>query len=582
MANMTMTKGGMAGRVGVLVGPGAENPGLKRESVSDSRNVTNVRALKAIVFGDSDANGKKEVQGTGSIENDGGFASIRGKIVEPPFDPLTLSMLPEVSNDVFQCSDALVTNIHGFGHLLIQRMSKDDIEDPKLTSEEVKAIDKEYVTAYNFFENCGGRASFADIREAIGKNLCSNGYSFLEIVRSPNVKGRIDLLHHLKVHQIRLCALDLAPVMVDLPRIDLIEDGRYEIRTVKTPILFRRFVQIVDSKVRFFKEFGDPRLIDNRTGDVVDPSSPPDGFNKEDHEATEIYHFKHESDRTPYGLSPFTGVLLPIYGERAAEEINFITLRNNNIPAMVLMVSGGQASTATLQRIEKFVESVADGGNFSKFILVEAEGSGQEGVDTSAVKFDFKPLVDVQTRDSMFQEYSKNNAKKIRSAVRMPPIFFGHLESYNRATAELAKKLADEQVFGPARRKFDSFINRELLPRLGVKYWKFESQGPTITDIQELLQLLGVAERTGGLSPETAVEIIGRIVGKDIPVPKGIVPDEPFSLQMAEKVKNKAAISVPTQVTALKDAASLNVADLYAFKQDILGKIEEMLSRTAQ
>ena len=46
---------------------------------------------------------------------------------------------------------------------------------------------------------------------------------------------------------------------------------------------FRRYVQIRDGKRVYFKEFGDPRLINARTGKVDDNAEVP---------ATEIIHFK--------------------------------------------------------------------------------------------------------------------------------------------------------------------------------------------------------------------------------------------------------------------------------------------------
>lgn len=565
-------------RVGRLVGSGAPPPVAK--SAVPGRRVSNVRALKAIIFGD-DSPKKAEVAGSMAMESDPVYVGLAGsgRIVEPPFDPLVLSMLPEHSTELNQCIEALVTNVHGFGYTLVPRMKSDDVADPEITAKAKEEMRAEYVRAFNFLENCGIRESLLSIRKMIGTNLYTNGNSFLEIIRSPSVKDKIDSIRHLRVHEMRLCKLDDEFTVVPIPRIELQEDGSYEIRSIDTPVRFRRYVQIVDGKCRFFKEFGDPRLIDCRDGYPVTKENLAE-FDKR-FAASEVYHFRCESDRTPYGLPALVGNLLTIFGDRAADEINFVTLRNNNVPSMVLMCSGGQASKATLSRIKDFSDAVAAGENYSRFLLVEAEGAGIEGADTSAVKFEFKPLIDVQTRDSMFQEYQKNNARKIRSLFRLPPIFLGLLEGYNRATADIAKKITDEQVFAPARRQFDEFVNGEFFARMGIRYWKFESLGPTITDIQDLLQLLSVAERTGGMTPKLAMEIIGRILGKDIGTPKSINPDEPFSMQMAEKVKNQAPMGVATQVTALKDAGGVEMLIdqmMGVVKSEIRSALDQLVS----
>jgi len=122
--------------------------------------------------------------------------------------------------------------------------------------------------------------------------------------------------------------------------------------------------------------------------------------------------------------------MLSIFGDRAAEEINYITFRNNNIPSMALLVSNGQLTEATIKRIESFVESQIQGSdNYSKFLIIEGESDTMEGEDSGQVKLDIKPLAKEQHIDELFQNYSKNNQDKIRRAFRLPPIFVGRCHS---------------------------------------------------------------------------------------------------------------------------------------------------------
>jgi capsid portal protein len=262
------------------------------------------------------------------------------------------------------------------------------------------------------------------------------------------------------------------------------------------------------------------------------------------------------SPRSPYGLPRFIGNLLSIFGDRAAEEINWVTFKNNNIPSMAIAVSNGQLTQGTIDRIQSFVESQIQGSdNYSKFLIIEAEPSGEDtGEDGGQVKIDIRPLTKEQHTDALFQTYSNNNHDKIRRAFRLPPIFVGQAADYSRSTAESSRRLADEQVFGPERTEFDEVVNRLLFPEMGVIYHKFKSNTPNTTDNTQLVKILGGSEKTGGMTPRIARFMLEDILGIDLPdfAPK-FPADIPFSLTMAEAVKNQAQPTEPgQQVTALK------------------------------
>lgn len=136
----------------------------------------------------------------------------------------------------------------------------------------------------------------------------------------------------------------------------------------------------------------------------------------------------------------------------------------------------------------------------------------------------------------------------------------GNSQEYNRAVAETSRRVADEQIFGPERDEFDSFINRILFPAMGVVYHQFKSNSPNTTDNTELVRILSGSEKTGGMTPRIARVVLEDILGielGDIPADK-LDPDIPFSLTMAEAVKNLADQSEPGQtVTALKTVKGL-------------------------
>jgi len=283
----------------------------------------------------------------------------------------------------------------------------------------------------------------------------------------------------------------------------------------------------------------------------------------------------------------YIGNLLSIFGDRAAEEINFITFKNNNIPSMVIAVSNGQLTEATIDRVKEFVESQIQGSdNYSKFLLLEAEGA-EEGEDGSQVKMEIKPLVSEQHKDALFQEYSKNNQDKIRRLWRLPPIFVGRSDDYTRATAESSRRLADEQIFAPERDEFDAFINRQIFPSMGIMYHKFKSNSPNTTDNTQLVKILASAEKTGGMSPKIGRLILEDVLNSELPgFPDEFDPDVPFSLTMAEAVKNQADPSEPgQQVTAVKrDGQTGNplVDHILLLQESMESKWTEEVLRTSE
>lgn len=496
--------------------------------------------------------------------------SSKGHLIEPPFDMLTLAMLPEHSSELNQCVEAMETNIEGFGHRYVPRLDMERMKtakgEPNVKSV-LKEVEQEKIRLENFFAYASIDDSMTDLRMKLRKDLETTGNGYLEVIR--NAANEIQGFNHIPSYQMRIAPVDEEQIKIDVPILEKQSDGSIKATELTTWKRFRRFAQsratmrknltyIGSFKIRWFKEFGDPRVIDNRTGKVAGASI--DGEEKtpaelpEQHRANEIVHFKIYSARSPYGLPRYIGNMLTIFGDRAAEEINFVTFRNNNIPSMVVLVSNGQLTEGSIDRIKGFVESQIQGSdNYSKFLILEGEGD-LEGEDGSTVKMEIKPLVKEQHKDALFQNYSANNQDKIRRAFRLPPIFVGRSDDYTRTTAEASRKLADEQIFAPARTSFDEWVNRILFPRMTVVYHKFKSNSPNTTDNQELVKMLAGAEKTGGMTPRIARMMLEDILGIELPpFPEDIKPDVPFSLTMAEAVKNKADPAEPgQQVTALK------------------------------
>jgi capsid portal protein len=97
-------------------------------------------------------------------------------------------------------------------------------------------------------------------------------------------------------------------------------------------------------------------------------------------------------------------------------------------------------------------------------------------------------------------------------------------------------------------------MNRLFFPEMGIQYHRFRSNSPNTTDNTQLVAILSGAEKTGGMTPRIARNMLEEILGDELPqFPKDFPADLPFSMLMAEAVKNKADPTEPgQQVTAIK------------------------------
>jgi len=496
----------------------------KKLSSSDS----NKRALRSIVLKALDEEGSK------AILDDVLFKDVKGTI-EPPYHMLTLCMLRENSTELGQCVDAMMTNIDGFGYRLVE-VFKTDEEKEKYKDE----ILKEKAELRAFLDNINFSDDITSLRIETRKDIEECGNAYWEFIPYKNKSG-ISAVKRIEAHTVRLMPIDCEPQNINMYYFNM-----YTKQIESKPIAhrFRKFIQRVGSQTVYFKEWGDPRNINCETGKEIKPEEL-DKAKKEGKVAHALYHFKIKSNRTPYGIPRYIGNLFSLYGSRGAEEINFITFQNNNIPSMMVLVSNGQLTQASIDRTQEFIETKIKGSNNrSSFLILEAEPADEAQINPGTMKMEIKDLSSAQKEDQLFQNYDKNNSEKIRRCFRLPPIFVGKSEDYNRATAQESRKLADEQVFSPLRQDFDKTMNRILVTEFKMKYHCFKSNSANVTNDEDLVKILSSAEKTGGVTPNLARGILSDILNIELPLYNeekiDFDPNIPMSLTIVERAKKVA------------------------------------------
>lgn len=456
------------------------------------------------------------------------FQGIDG-VVTPPYPQLELCVLKENSTELRQCIDSMATNIDSFGYRLVGRIQDDENnDDMKAERSKIRA----------FLDNINFEDDITSLRMKTRRELEECGNAYWELVPYMNRVG-IASIEKLQSHTMRLTIQDPESTVVDKYFYD---EETNTIKSKKVKRKFRRYIQLVNEKKVYFKEWGDPRNISYKDGKVI----PDEELSTRRGElANPVYHFKIESNRSPYGIPRYVGALFCVYGSRASEEINYITFQNNNIPSMIVTVSNGQLTDSSIARIQEFVdEKIKGDSNRSSFLILEAEPADETQLNPGTMKMDIKDLSGIQKEDQLFQAYDENNSEKIRRAWRIPPIFVGKSSDYNRATAQVSRKLADEQVFGPERQDFDRFMNRFLISEFGMKFSKFASNSASVTNDEDLVKILSGSEKTGGVTPNLARQILSEVLNKELPLYKRdeieFDPDVPMSVTLVQMAKSVA------------------------------------------
>lgn len=450
------------------------------------------------------------------------------KIVRPPLSQSELAILKENSSELGQIIDAMKIGVVGFGGRLKERKIPDSIQKTmKLQIEEEKAH------MQTFFQFPNPEGSWTKLVKSTWEDYESTGNAYWELVPTITRNGRYSSFNKLDVSTMRICKLDRTFTKFVLNYVD----SNFQMKARVFIKKFRRFVQVVGTKKIYFKEFGDPRCVDKRSGEIADPTKLPKKY-----WANEVYHWKlYTSRRTPYGLPRYTGNIIAIRGSRSADETNILTQQNNHVPSMAILVSGGQLTEGSVNRIKDFVDTqIKSSSNYSKFLLIEGQSSHDGLSGPGNVKLEIQPLTNAQHSDQLWQDYDKNNSDKIRRSFRIPPILLGKGDDYTKATAVVSEKLAEKYVFNPEREEFDLEVNKIMLQQ-GFRFHFWKTNSPNVTDDENLVRILTGAERTGGLTPRISRFLLEDILNRDLPdfdENSDFDPDLPFSYSLAKLMHN--------------------------------------------
>lgn len=405
----------------------------------------------------------------------------------PKFSLKGLENMVENSSILPQCINAYKSNIAGFG---LGVRYKEDLSD---TAE----LEDEFERLSDIIRLLSLDCDTKEIFEKVAAARETYGIAYLEIIRSgAGLPVGIEFVG------------DVPSVEKSVRQGEYIDVGfNYKGNVVSRKKQFRKYRQRVNGKTVYFKEFGDRRVMDMTTGEYSE-SVPAE------RQANELLEFKLGSE--PYGKVRWIGQILNIDGSRKAENLNNNYFENGRHTPLAVLIKGGTLTPESFEKLQDYMNDIKGEKGQHSFLLLEAESvkeGADYGADENKVDIEIKDLAGILQHDELFQNYLENNRKKVQSAFRLPDLYVGYTADFNRATAQTAMEVTEEQVFQTERQSLAWIINNKLLNEYGFEHVEAYFKDPDISNPDDLFKILSVCSNAGGLPPNKAKEIAYKALG---------------------------------------------------------------------
>jgi len=466
--------------------------------------------------------------------------------ITPPYNMAGLREIVKNSSILPQCISAYKGNIAGFG---IGVRYKDDVK-------ETEAMAGEYTRAEKIINLLSIEKDIKEVFEDIIAARETYGIAFVEVIR--NLAGEVVQIEFIK---------DTGSIQQTCPLSPHIEkEFYYAGEVVLRKKKFCKYKQSGDTKTVYFKEFGDPRLMDSTTGE----------YGKDiplEKQANEIIAFTIGTEH--YGEVRWCGQVLGIDGSRKAEILNNRYFTHGRHTPMMIMIKGGTLTDDSFTKLQDYMDGIQGEAGQHAFIVLEAESVGRTDFEGEpGPDIEIKDLAAILQKDELFQGYLENNRRRTQSAFQLPDLYTGYTTDFNRATAQSAIEVTEKQVFQPARNSLAWIINNKILSEYRFQYVEVYFKAPDISNPDDLARILNITERAGGLTPNKAKEISYELLGDDFEPYKGDWGDTPLAYsrpqqsalspgvgqQLEKQIQKAAAHNDDAIVAIMKEVRTLLIA----------------------
>lgn len=474
--------------------------------------------------------------------------------INPPANLDGLAQMVNTSTILPQCIRAYKNNIAGFG--IGVRYIEDEEETPEKEEEYTKA--EELIELLNLEQDT--KEVFEDLIEARE----TYGIAYLEVIR--DMAGNVVQIEFVKETPSIQKTIPLDPYMTTT--------YYHKGKAVERKKRYCKYKQMIGGKTVYFKEFGDPRIMDLRTGEYLKKGEEI----PVEWQANEIMEFALGTE--PYGTVRWIGQCLSVDGSRRAESLNNNYFINGRHTPLMIMVKGGTLSEESYTQLQEYIDDIKGEKGQHAFLLLETEATdGRTDFDQqNRPEVEIKELASILQQDELFGDYLESNRKKVQSAFQLPDLYVAYTTDFNRATAQTAQEITEKQVFQPERKSLAWVINNKLLNGYNFQHVEAYFLEPDISNPDDMFRILTAANYAGGVTPNFAKQIMYEMhgeVAENYPEEWGDIPLTIYQMQQGQQQSEAPGGAEP-------DAGEMEAGQLDAEPEQIEDNPDEAQDTTGQ
>lgn len=449
-----------------------------------------------------------------------------------------------------QCIECYKNNIAGFG---IGVRYKSDYKGEE--TEEMKA---EYSRLKSLVDHLNLDCDTKEIFEQLISDAESTGIGYLEVIRN-NDDEVVEVWNIKSINSITKSKKQ--PKFIDCEY--HCGDGT----TITRKKQYRKYKQNIGGKTVYFKEFGDPRVMDKSTGEYISCERAIDN----NMVANEIFEFK--IGNRPYGDVRWIGCIYPIKGSWYAEALNLNYFQNGRHTPLAICIENGRLSENARRKLNEYASAIRGERSQHAFLILETEAiqTDVQWNKANPPKVTLKDMASVLQKDELFGEYIEKNRRKVQSAFNLPDIYVGYTTDFNRATAYAAMTVTEQQVFQPYRNRLAWAINHKLLNQYDFQFVEVYFEAPQFSNPDDIKTILDATAPHGGVSSNFAKEIAYEQLGKDCDDYDFEGADLPLQVAMQQNT-----MTIPQQIQQqIKKAESAGDTDIVPLLKSLLSEFRK-------
>ena len=402
-------------------------------------------------------------------------------VVVPTYNLDYLAKVYEINSSHFAAVQSKISNVVGLGY--------DLLETPKVTAK-LDEIPDENITQIQNFRRKVSRSK-QQVLDLI--NTLNNDDSLLETLKRVYLDYEVTGNGYIEVGRTATGAIGyVGHIPSTTMRIRRKRDG---------------FVQIVNYRTMFFRNFGDKETPDQ----IGDDPMPNEVIHLKKYTPTSFY----------YGIPDVIPATNAVAGDQFASKFNIDYFENKAVPRYIITVKGAKLNADSERKLLEFFQTGLKGSNHRTLYIPLPADEGN-----SKVEFKMDP-VEAGVQDSSFHQYRQDNKLEILMAHRVPLTKVSIMPGISLANARDADKTFREQVTRPIQEDIEYKVNKIISEFTDMFELKFNELTLTDEDTQSKID-----ERYLRMKVITPNDV--RIRKGMVPMDGGDIPVELTSQQNAE------------------------------------------------